>query len=125
MATFKKGDRVKLISGDGMAAPAGALATVTADHSDGRYLHVKWDPHGGDIQQGDGGYYPKQFQLVRRPKHDLPTTLLVHREKDGKTSYLIAEEDITAVDHDVVIGVYTLTSVGKVERSSRFVSEAP
>ncbi len=59
---FKVGQTVELINGNSMGADAGATAIVK--HVYKTYVSVIWKRDSKWHNQGDGGYYPKDFKLV-------------------------------------------------------------
>ena len=70
---FKKGDKIKLINGDGMGADTGATAIVTGYDEEGfgsfAYLNVKWIRENTLCHsQCNGGYSQKSFELVEEIK---------------------------------------------------------
>ena len=59
---FKVGQTVKLIKADDVAAELGAAAIVK--HIDDRYVSVVWVRDSKWNNQGDGGYYPDDFEAA-------------------------------------------------------------
>lgn len=64
------GTRVRLIANDGMNAKVGSLATVgprgVLKSASATYVDIVWD---ADVyKQGNGGYYPHTFKLVKKPR---------------------------------------------------------
>lgn len=62
MTKFKVGDRVRYDGGSCNAAKAGATAVV--ERHEGELVHVRWIRDGLDCGQFDGGYFPRNFELV-------------------------------------------------------------
>ncbi len=57
---FKVGQTVRLIKNNNMAADIGATAVV--DRITSQYVYVTWETNYNN--QGNGGYYPHQFESV-------------------------------------------------------------
>lgn len=62
MAKFKVGDRVRYDGDSHNSAKAGAQAVV--ERTEGEFVNVRWIRDGLDRGQIDGGYYPRNFELV-------------------------------------------------------------
>jgi len=58
---MKKGDILKLINNEGMAAPIGSTARVTEDCKPGGLVGIEWIDKG-DSGQMDGQYWPNKFE---------------------------------------------------------------
>ncbi len=58
---MKKGDILKLINNEGMAAPIGSTARVTEDCKPGGLVRIEWIDKG-DSGQMDGQYWPNKFE---------------------------------------------------------------
>lgn len=58
---FVVGQTVELINGDSFAAYSGATAVVESIGR--RYIRIVWKRDSKWNNQGNGGYYPKDFKL--------------------------------------------------------------
>jgi hypothetical protein len=73
MTKFKVGDKVRVTNTRDMNAPSGATATVVraeygCNFSSETYIGLEWDKETLDGKfQGDGGYYPRDFELIETP----------------------------------------------------------
>ena len=76
---MKKGDILRLIDNEGMAAPIGSTACIVEDY-DGKkssYVKIKWIDKGTSGQM-DGQYYPGNFEVLKSIPHNKSTMEQAH-----------------------------------------------
>ena len=66
---FKVGQTIRLINANDIAAELGATAVVR--HINDRYVSVVWIRDSKWNKQGDGGYYPVDFEAAIKKNQQL------------------------------------------------------